>query len=52
MRDCEGSFYHIDGAFGSYELSGPNVSGGYPNAYDAFWNADQEAQKAYAEPSG
>ena len=43
MRDYEGSFYHLDGAFGSYELSGTDVNGGYPNACDTFWNAGHQA---------
>lgn len=44
MRDFEGDFYHLDGAFSSYELSGPNVNGGYPNAYDASgWPTNRPA---------
>lgn len=45
MRDDDGSFYHIDGVFGPYELSSPNVNGGYPNAYDGFWTAEQRPGK-------
>lgn len=55
MRDDDHNFYHLDGAFGSYELSVPNVNGGYPNAYDAFWMANQEAgisQTAHDQPPG
>lgn len=43
MRDHNGDFYHVDGAFGSYELSAPHAAGGYPNVYDAFWTAGQQA---------
>ena len=50
MRDDDDNYYHLDGAFGSYELSGPNVNGGHPNAYDAFWTANQEAGVTQAAP--
>ena len=43
MRDHEGDFYNVDGAFGSYELSAPHAAGRYPNVYDAFWTAGQQA---------
>lgn len=44
MRDEEGDFYFIDGAFASYELATPNGGGGYYNVYDAFWTAERLAR--------
>ena len=49
MQDDDGCFYYLDGAFGRYELTGPNVGGDYHNAYDAFWTAEQEAGLVHSD---
>lgn len=44
LRDEEGDFYFVDGAFASYELACPNGGGGHYNVYDAFWTAERLAR--------
>ena len=42
LRDRQDDFFYVTGAFGNYEMNGTP----YPNIYDAFWIAEQAADRA------
>ena len=41
LRDRQDDFFYVTGAFGNYEMNGAP----YPNVYDAFWIAEQAADR-------
>lgn len=41
LRDRQDDFFYATGAFGKYEMNGTP----YPNIYDAFWVAEQAADR-------